>query len=264
MKQINVEEVKAIEIQILNFIDDICREHNFVYYLAGGTLLGAVRHKGFIPWDDDIDIIMPRKQYHDFIQAVNDANTQYKIISAYNDPDYKKLFIKVVDSNTYLEEKDSIKCPNMGVFVDVFPLDVLPNDDKKRKSMKYKAWYLRQIMGHALLWEKGNIERPFAYRVGCFLCYLFGWRKAFNIFENLTIKTANMTSNYAANLSDAPNKSFEWDSSCFDTSVLLPFEGKMYPAAGNYDEYLKGYGDYMKLPPIEKRISNHDFVAYYR
>ena len=136
MEKMNLEQVKAIELEILDFIDSVCKEYDITYYLAGGTFLGAVRHQGFIPWDDDIDLIMPRKDYKRFIKAVNDKKTKYKALSGYTDLNYRKKFVKVVDTDTVLIEHGLEKMERLGIYVDVFPLDNLPNDKDKRRKMQ--------------------------------------------------------------------------------------------------------------------------------
>ena len=265
MRNISVEELKHIEYRILKYIDSVCQRNSITYYLDAGTLLGAVRHKGFIPWDDDIDIIVPRDQYKQLLDIIDKDNTQYKSISAYNNPLYKYLFAKVVDSSTYLKEDNVPDNPQMGVYVDIFPIDNLPNAKITREIVKRYAWILRQIMGHALIWERKGAIRGFTYSFLCLICYKYGWRRAFNKFEKLANKLSIKRAKWYSNLADAPNKHFEWDSSCFNGVKMVCFEGEMFPAPFGYDKVLRTYyDDYMKLPPLEKRVSHHSFDAYYR
>ena len=261
-REMSIDEVKQTEIEILNFINEVASENDIQYYLAGGTLLGAIRHKGFIPWDDDIDIIVPRRDYRKLIDSINNKKSRYKAISAYDNKNYRYLFFKVVDTTTELIEKGSIQMEGLGVYVDVFPLDNLPDDPKGRKRMCDKAWNLRQIMGHANLWKAGNISRGFIYKTACAFCELYGWKRAFNKFERMCDKTKNDETLYCKNLTDSGRRYSVWNHSSFIPVLMVEFEGKQYPAASDYNDYLKGYGNFMELPPIEKRVSNHSFVAY--
>ena len=127
-----LEELHQIETDILTAIDEICRKENIRYYLAGGTLLGAVRHKGFIPWDDDIDIAMPRDDYERFLKVMRKgAHPYYKILALEYKEDYPYTFAKVVDTRTRLQEEIGKDLPEMGVFIDIFPLDGMGDDRDK-------------------------------------------------------------------------------------------------------------------------------------
>ncbi|OBZ33321.1 phosphorylcholine transferase LicD [Megasphaera sp. DISK 18] len=110
MGKINNEQMKKLELSMLLDVAQFCDEHSIRYYLCGGTLLGAIRHKGFIPWDDDIDIMMPRPDYMKFVNSYNGSNKNYIVKSIENDSDYWRTFAKVFDLNTFLQE-DAIRVP---------------------------------------------------------------------------------------------------------------------------------------------------------
>ena len=127
-KQIPADVIKEIELSILDYIDDVCKTNHIKYYLAYGTLLGAIRHKGFIPWDDDIDIYLLRDDYMKFVKIVNEQrNDRYEILSIYNDDSYNYEFAKVIDKRTALNASNFIINKKEGVWVDVFPLIILQN-----------------------------------------------------------------------------------------------------------------------------------------
>lgn len=129
MKKLTLDEVKKIQLEILAYIDSFCKKNNISYFINYGTLLGAVRHKGFIPWDDDIDISMDRKYYNMFIEKFNQDSSKYKILSLDTDKAYFNNFIKVVDTTTKIVDNRNYKTFSCGVFVDIFPMDKF--NDKK-------------------------------------------------------------------------------------------------------------------------------------
>ena len=129
-----VEELQKIELEILKYIDKVCKENNLTYFLAYGTLIGAIRHKGFIPWDDDVDIQMPRDDYNKLCDILKEENGRYKLLDHKEGLGYIYPFAKVIDSNTRLIETGLTETVNMGVYIDIFPIDGTPNDFKKRKK----------------------------------------------------------------------------------------------------------------------------------
>ena len=123
MEYLSLDQVKQIELDILKYVDAVCKEYNLRYFLSFGTLIGAIRHKGFIPWDDDIDISMPREDYERFVEITKNANG--KFVTLYPGKEgYPYPFVKVVDKSTELAEKDVMDIPDNGLWVDIFPVDV--------------------------------------------------------------------------------------------------------------------------------------------
>ena len=121
MKKLTLDEVKKIQLEILAYIDSFCKKNNISYFINYGTLLGAVRHKGFIPWDDDIDISMDREHYNMFIEKFNQDSSKYKILSLDTDKAYFNNFIKVVDTTTKIVDNRNYKTFSCGVCFDIFP-----------------------------------------------------------------------------------------------------------------------------------------------
>ena len=154
MQKIEPNELKSIELEILKEIDKICQAQNFRYSLSGGTLLGAIRHGGFIPWDDDIDILMPRPDYDRFIQYCKENETAFNLLSIETDERYGYLFAKAMAKNTIIVEESAN--PNnieMGIYVDIFPIDGLANtyDDSVRE---FKSSRFNREMLVAKNWKK--------------------------------------------------------------------------------------------------------------
>lgn len=131
-KKLSLDQVKETALQLLIYVDRICEENDLKYSLYYGTLLGAVRHKGFIPWDDDIDIVMLRPDYDKLLSILAKDET-YLLLDQSTRPDYRYTFAKLVDSNTYLESTQfySGEDPELGVFLDIFPLDGVPENQEE-------------------------------------------------------------------------------------------------------------------------------------
>ena len=254
------EIVKKIEIEILNHIDAVCKEHNIKYYLDYGTLLGAIRHKGFIPWDDDIDICMKRDEYERFVRVMSNVkDSRFQLLTTETDPYFFYEFAKVVDSRTRLIESLTIESPNMGVWVDVFPKDNLPRFHR----------LLKFIVNVLLVFRIFSVFRKFPkhhsilfYPIWC-VARVIGFRPFVNTIKKLSIMYRK-SDNYVGDLRDLSAPKYFWSREMFDKAELVEFEGGMYPAPQRWHEYLSGlYGDYMILPPEDQRRV-HLFNAYYK
>ena len=144
-KRLTVDEIKNYELNILKFIDSICKKYNIKYFVNYGTLIGAIRHKGFIPWDDDIDISMYREDYEKFYKAVLKENNQrYTILSKDNSNWYFQNFYVVIDKNTLLEDNVKYKRKDTNIFVDVFQIDRF--DDLKFVKKSLSIFYIETNM----------------------------------------------------------------------------------------------------------------------
>ena len=258
MKEITLTELKQIELDILDFIDAVCKENNLKYYLAYGTLLGAIRHKGFIPWDDDIDIYMLRQDYEKFINIVGKCHDRYKVLSMYNDARYYYEFAKVVDSHTSVETPDIINNGNEGVWVDIFPLDYTSSMLKVQKT----------IINICVACRILSVYKHFPTKHSRVLYPVWLISKAIGprFFLRISDFFVKRGRNHekVGYLSSVGVDKYFFDSKWCDNTMLVPFEGRQYPAFEAYDEYLKyQYGNYMELPPVDKRVS-HPVTAYWK
>ena len=146
MKELTVEEIRKIQIEMLVYIDIVCNDTNLNYFLQGGTLIGAIRHKGYIPWDDDVDIYMPLEDYNKFINIINSKEkNRYLVLNPYENEDYYYFFSKFVDKETVLIENGYKQIKNMGVFVDVFPMYNLPDSTEELEKYSKKLIKLEKI-----------------------------------------------------------------------------------------------------------------------
>lgn len=262
-KNILVEDMRNIQLEMLKSIHQFCEKNNIRYSMCGGTLLGAVRHQGYIPWDDDIDIMMPRPDYERFINSFNEEH--FKVQSYMNDDAYWYPFAKVYDDRTLLIESH-IKS---GVYIDIFPIDGMPDREttimmmEKRKSLQYRdIYYATKIYK----FKKGN---PLKNRLVYYLRRPFvpNREKSIQKLEELVQNYPFDTSEFAGSLagSDTYGIKERMPKSVFTEYIELPFENLSFKCIADYDTYLSHlYGDYMTLPPVEKRISHHKYEAYWK
>lgn len=255
---------------LLKEVDSICNKNNIVYCLLGGSVLGAIRHNGFIPWDDDIDIGIPRKDYDRFLKIAPSLLPEWCEVVTYKNKIDSHIYhwCKVEDKSTTLvvEWQKHLKKEG-GVFIDVFPLDGAPRIKWVRKLHHKIAYFWGRQLGFFMYSDFARLQgKIFNNRyVWCkwlfSLFYTSFFRKVIHFITELTLKLYNSVRNpYCANyLGEYGIKE------CFNKNIILPtikykFEDGNYPIPNNYDFYLTQlYGDYMQLPPVEKRQSLHCF-----
>lgn len=265
-KELEIEELKKIELDILCFIDDVCQKNNINYSLAGGTLLGAVRHKGFIPWDDDIDILMVRDQYEKFMDIMSNLNDEkYSLISFKNNEDYGNLFSKVVDKTTTIVEEYAKAVKGMGVYVDIFPVDNLGNSKEEANKNLSKIKF-KKYLGVAWNWKHFyiNKSRGFFRQIPRFIFFVLS--RFHNIKKDcskIEKRFVNCSDEFMGSICGVYGNKEIMPKKVFDNYTLLDFENRQFKVIEGYKDYLTSlYGDYMKLPPVEKRVTHHTFKAY--
>ena len=269
MHKLNSSEIKKIELKLLVEVDDICKKIGVKYSLAGGTLLGAVRHKGFIPWDDDIDIIMMRRDYNRFIEYCNSKTIDipFYVISHNNNSNYGKLYAKAVDKKTIIKDSVVIDNDAMGLFVDIFPIDYL-EDSYEESVKKYNSTLVLRKLLLVKQWKKyyRNKEIPLYYEPFRFIAFLLSrLLNAKLLINKIESKYSNEKRKYSGAVSGAYGVKEILKTELFEELTTITFEGESFMAIKEYDKYLGSlYGDYMQLPPVGKRVSNHSFEAYIR
>ena len=263
MRIIGVKELKEVQLKILETVKDFCEVEHIDYFLTYGTMLGAVRHKGYIPWDDDIDIAMMRPDYEKFGRLFNVNNSRYRFVSIDNDKHYFLPFGKVIDTKTVLYEPDE-KGNKTGVYIDVFPFDNAPKDHSIVESINKKQLLLRRISDQRQpFWEPhGSILRKTATIVLRHVLKLFPETYFNSQRDNLAQKFNKYDTGYICDFSG--RGLLHCPKEVFAFYVEAEFEHKKYRIPAGYDECLRQwYGNYMELPPVENRVSHHDFKAYY-
>lgn len=249
LKQIEKENLKA-------FIE-ICEKLNLRYYLLGGTLLGAVRHKGFIPWDDDIDVGMPRQDYEVFLEKGQELLPEHLFIQTiFTDPQYPHCFAKIRNNNTtFVESSMCNRKMNHGVYIDIFPLDYYPEDEKASRKLDRKKKYFNRRVACSFYFPE---KETFKYKLVSFLMKVMfpSLNKVLRKRDALYKSAAE--SELLANHGGAWGKKEIVPKSWYGEGTELQFEGLTVIGPKEYDKWLtQVYGDYMQLPPEEKRVGHH-------
>ena len=264
MKELSLIEIRKIQIDILSHFGDFCEKNNIQYFLCNGTLLGAVKYGGYIPWDDDIDVCLPRSEYDRFIALyAKESDPRFELRAFELDSKFLFPFSKLSDTQTHLLEGYA-KDMDLGVNIDIFPIDNWGNSIQEISKLYRKMERLRR----GLTWAKtdkyvssSKIKTICKVLLATFHRIIGGERYCKKI---ITLAAMNAPCRYIGNcvwgfygVGEAlPREQFQ-------ESVPVIFEGKTYPAPIGYDQYLTGlYGDYRKDPPPEKQISHHKFKVY--
>lgn len=255
------------QLNILKYFIKVCEKHNLQYFLVGGSTLGAIRHKGFIPWDDDIDVGMPRKDYDKFVELQSEfEGTPYFIQTFKTDPCYIYNYGKLRDSSTtFIENTYKQHRINHGVWIDIFPIDGFSKEIKPRETFKKKInhiWWQVYLSYLPALRRKVHARTFFkdiALNIVAGLFYVFDiahWRNKH--VEKLVRKIPLEESVMAGNFFGFNMKREAMDTNIFKEFIKVPFEDIEAYVPKDYDTYLKNlYGDYMKFPPADKQVGHH-------
>lgn len=261
MKQLDIKAIMAYELDVMTQIHQFCEEHKLTYFLWGGTLLGAIRHNGFIPWDDDIDIAMPRKDYEYFLQHFHLEN--YDVYGCSTNKKYPHTFAKAFRRDTVKREQ-MWQPPNyeIGIDVDIFPLEDFSKECCSRREIKLRKRIL-------WLWMKSISEnqkvRSPKRLVGNILRFFLHGKanRLARVINRRAVKHSqqrNCVLLYADSNIKAP---MYFDKALFAERELHQFEQYKFYISKEYDALLtQCYGDYMTPPPKEKQVTHHSFVAY--
>lgn len=252
----------------------ICEKHNIKHFVIAGSLLGAVRHKGFIPWDDDMDFGLLRSDYERLLQVLPaELGNEFYFKSLLTTKGYAYPFAKIYLKNTVFLEANSAKTKvKDGIFIDVFPMDALPNEPRLQKAQNKKLYFLKRLLLAKLNYDPCK-KNEYAKRV------VYAALKALSLpFSEQHLKQrlnslAKLYSEQPSDLVGATGGAYGYYkeavcSAWFENTVQLPFEQTKVYAPVGYEGYLKRfYGDYMTPPPVDKRYNRHsalevDFGPY--
>ena len=260
-RQLNEEEIKELELGVMDYIHNLCQKENINYSLAYGTLLGAVRHKGYIPWDDDVDISLKRDEYDKLYQAVlRDNDPIYKVVSWENDARYPYPFYRVYDARTVYENNYIENDIDLGICVDVFPFDYYADVNKEMVKLDtYRRLSVYTLYGiHSKNAGLKNIVRYLLV-----LVFRLTRVKTWNKKMNLLSMQAN-DNDFIDYLMENKRTSTKFEKTLLDKVMDSPFEDRTYKIPEASHQILSAiYGDdFMEIPPVEKRVKHDDFVAY--
>lgn len=264
MGKINIEELKTLQLDILVAIDKFCKENRLTWWLDYGTLIGAVRHKGYIPWDDDIDIGMPQKDYDYFVHNFNKSKEQRYIVEC---PDLNNsfpwTFAKIYDMKTTMYEPDE-KGYKFHVFVDLFVYDNAPDDNRSfelfhKRISRLNSLHTNQVGSYI---PGGNPIRKSMIFIARRFLHLFPrgffWRRLDRARRKYNSAKTSRIVCYSSKEKPVPINDMV-------NTVNAQFESYVFPIPKHFEEHILGcYGfPYYELPPVEKRVNKHHFVAYF-
>lgn len=256
----SIEEIQSITLAIMKEIHGFCMNYGIKYSLAFGTLLGAVRHRGFIPWDDDIDIMMPRPDYERFIKTF--SSEQYQVQSL-EDREYYYPYAKVFDTRTFLKEELIRSYDGLGVFVDVFPVDGIPLSSFQQRVVQTKQRFLYKLhmsMKYPFSREWGVVKNCL---IACsrVVCVIIPLRTVLLKLDRRARNISFDTEKESAVLI-GDSRLVLFPPHVFDELIETKFEDTLLFAIKDHHHYLSSlYGDYMELPPMQDRKSEHRYKA---
>ncbi|MDR0783185.1 MAG: LicD family protein [Propionibacteriaceae bacterium] len=257
---VDIRDLQLATLQILIDIQTVCRRHKIPFYLGYGTLIGAIRHQGFIPWDDDIDIMMTRADYERFYAVWEELGPDYLL------QDWRRLGdfwayhpkVRLLTPKPYLDTLIEDVTDNNGLFVDIFPLDYLPQADSWRQRMMARFLFINRLALSAK--QFGHHDPRRLIRALSRLAQLIpmAWFRQAMLRGSTRWNTSpsDWVVAYGATVSALPNV---MPLACFGEPIELPFESVQMPVPSGYDALLRQeYGDYMQIPPEGQR-ANHGF-----
>ena len=264
-RMIDFDETRKLELDLLIKFAGFCEKEKLRYYLAYGTLIGAVRHKGFIPWDDDIDVVMPRPDYTRFLERVQKCSIDdyIEVLDYHNVRTFP--FIKLIDSRTRLKEHFLVTEESSGIYIDIFPLDGFPNSKKEQNILLKKAalYYKQYAFANYRFNTGANVGKRFIKN----LLYPFSrlvssscvCEKLNGLCKDYDYESADIVGNIVWGFDERELISKD----CFQNEYA-EFEGHQFCIPKGFDQYLtQCYGNYMELPPEEERIT-HQFEAEWK
>ncbi len=249
-----MKKVWAVELDLLRKFTEVCEKHNLSYFMDGGTLLGAVRHKGFIPWDDDADVIMPREDYNKLWSiASEEFKEPYYFQTTLSENKFFRSHAQLRNSYTtgFIDE-DKNKDINRGIFIDIFVLDNIPEDKWQRNFFRMRISFEKKMFVYLydIEYKKLSLKNKIFYVFVHLFFRFVSYKKFFKYFNIRTLgKYTNVNTTLVGDITLKWRTNVQWERKWFEGYVYLPFENLMLRAPKYYNEVLsKQYGDFMKIP----------------
>ena len=264
-KQYDPKILRKLQLSELSVFKDfikICEENNLQYFLFAGCAIGVERHQGFIPWDDDIDISMPRADYEKLIASFP-KNGRYKILDHRTSKDYFNNFVKVIDTNTKIVDNRNDKTYESGLFIDIFPMDRFDDMKAVDKTYNLESFKLLSFSKHCNIVYGDSVIKDMIRSV----CWFFLKPVSPTFFakkiDKASAKYTKDNGKYIGLLASKFKEKEVLDFDPFKEIIDMPFEGVTLKGPKEYDKLLRQYyGDYMQLPPVEKQVNPHELDAY--
>lgn len=263
-RAIGKEELKKIQLEILDAFDSFCRERGIEYTLAYGTLLGAARHGGYIPWDDDIDVSMLREDYDRLIKEFPErVKGRYELHAVERDRKWPYPYGKITDSSTLMVEETN--APAIGINIDIFPMDNCPSDPKRiarfDRSRKIYTWIYNNRF------FRGNKAESMVGRFKQIIVKMLTAPVPLHALCRRINRNAQRFNREECSLVMDQTLFFAgirpFEKKLFEDSADIQFETRTYMGISDYDSYLgSAYGDWRQLPPEKERVSHHSYKAY--
>lgn len=261
MHTLSLREIQLKELDILLYFDSFCRKNDLRYSLCAGTLLGAIRHKGFIPWDDDIDVVMPRPDYERFITQWKDEGFFQLLPSQRNN--IALPFAKIISTQISVKVSSQNGTLDNHLWIDIFPADGVPESDKEAKRIFQKSMFFQMLLCFSFfrLGLGRNCFRKCCFAIIKLLLKIYGQKRIVKQIEQLALKIPYEDSKYVGRITWPLGSGERQLRIAYEQFISVEFEGHEFPAMSCWQEYLEGvYGDYMTPPPVERRVG-HLFVA---
>ena len=264
-----MKKVWAVELELLEKFQDICKKHGLQYFAIGGTLLGAVRHKGFIPWDDDIDVGMLREDYDRFLQVCeSELPYPYRLVTPLNDACYRAhAQIRNCETTGYPANDESLSC-NKGIFIDIFPLDGVTDSRTAFVAQIWQMKALERILVNYYYFDAVHPDPPFGkrmfHRAVCGMMRHLGVKRVYSCYDRIAARDSKKPTKKVGEISVLfGDTRYHWQREVFDGAAELQFEHLKIAAPAGWEEFLTNtFGDYRKPPENKKERALHTNMVF--